>query len=91
MASREKATLLLARQLFRMSVVDGAVSADRVAGVLAYVEKHRDDIAAKVIADVRVYIDHLDAEQVLRFAQYYFDGPAARDFGDGRWGEPANS
>ena len=58
---------------------------------VAYVEKHRHDIAAKVIADVRVDIDHLDAEQVLRFAQYYFDGPAARDFGDGRWGEPANS
>ena len=41
MASHAKAAQQLARQLFKMSVVDGAVSAGRVAGVLAYVEKHR--------------------------------------------------
>ncbi|HMD60387.1 MAG TPA: F0F1 ATP synthase subunit delta [Opitutaceae bacterium] len=41
MASYAKAAQQLARQLFRLSVVDGAVSAERVAGVLAYVEKHR--------------------------------------------------
>jgi F-type H+-transporting ATPase subunit delta len=41
MASHAKAAQQLARQLFKMSVVDGAVSAERVAGVLAYVEKHR--------------------------------------------------
>jgi hypothetical protein len=58
---------------------------------VAYVEKHRQDVAAKVIADVRVDIDHLDDEQVLRLAQYYFDGPPVRDFGDGRWGEAAKS
>ena len=31
----------LARQLFKLSFADGAISADRVAGVLAYVEKHQ--------------------------------------------------
>jgi F-type H+-transporting ATPase subunit delta len=40
MASNAKAAQKLARQLFAMSVVDGAVSADRVSGVLAYVEIH---------------------------------------------------
>jgi hypothetical protein len=55
---------------------------------VAYAEKHRKDVAAKVLADVRVDIDHLDDEQVLRLAQYYFMAPPARDFADGRWGEP---
>jgi hypothetical protein len=55
---------------------------------VAYVERHRKDLAARVVADVRVDIDHLDGEQILRLAQYYFTGPPLRDFGDGRWGEP---
>lgn len=57
---------------------------------VAYAEKHRKDVAAKIVADVRVDIDHLDDDQVLRLAQYYFDGPALRDFADGRWGEPTS-
>ncbi len=40
MASHAKAAQQLARQLFKMSVVGGAVSADRVGGVLAYLEKN---------------------------------------------------
>lgn len=55
---------------------------------LAYVERHRRDVAAKVVADVRVDLDHLDDEQVLGLAQRYFDGPPMRDVGEGRWGEP---
>lgn len=35
-----KQTKLLAKQLFKLSVVDGEVSADRVAGVLGWIEKH---------------------------------------------------
>lgn len=58
---------------------------------VAYVEKHRPDVAAKVAADVRVDIDHLDDTQVLRIAQYYFGGPPVRDFGDARWGQPKDS
>jgi F-type H+-transporting ATPase subunit delta len=40
MASHAKISQQLARQLFKMSVVDGAVSAERVGGVLEFVEKH---------------------------------------------------
>ena len=36
----DKQTKLLAKQLFKLSVVDGEVSADRVAGVLGWIEKH---------------------------------------------------
>jgi hypothetical protein len=56
---------------------------------VAYVEKHRSDVAAKIVADVRVDLDHLNDEQLLELAQHYFAGPPLRDFGDGRWGEPA--
>lgn len=41
MASGKKQVQLLARQFFKLSVVDGALSAARVAGVLEYVEQHR--------------------------------------------------
>jgi F-type H+-transporting ATPase subunit delta len=40
MASHAKAAQQLARQLFQLSVVDGAVSTERVGGVLEYVERH---------------------------------------------------
>jgi hypothetical protein len=53
---------------------------------VAYVEKHRPDVAAKVVADLRVDIDHLDDRQVLRLAQHYFGAPLLRDSGDGRRG-----
>ncbi len=36
----DKKTKLLARQLFKLSVVDDQVSAEQVSGVLAWVEKH---------------------------------------------------
>ncbi len=38
--SAQKQAQRLARQLFRLSVVDGELSAERVGGVLEYVEKH---------------------------------------------------
>jgi F-type H+-transporting ATPase subunit delta len=41
MASHAKVAQQFARQLFSISMVDGAVSADRVTGVLEYVEKHQ--------------------------------------------------
>jgi F-type H+-transporting ATPase subunit delta len=41
MASGKKQVQQLARQLFKLSVVDGAVNAGQVAAALAYVEKHR--------------------------------------------------
>jgi F-type H+-transporting ATPase subunit delta len=41
MAAHAKKAQQFARQLFKMSVVNGAVSPDRVAGVLQYIEKHK--------------------------------------------------
>ena len=41
-----------------------------------YVQKHHPDVAAKVVADVRVDIEHLDERQVLALAQVYFDAAA---------------
>jgi len=39
---------------------------------VSYVEKHRPDVAAKLVADVRVDIDHIDHRQLLRLAEAYF-------------------
>ena len=52
MASGKKQVQQLARQFFKLSVVDGAVSTDRVAGVLEYIEKHRP---ANAMAVLRAY------------------------------------
>lgn len=41
MASGKKHVQQLARQLFKMSMTDGVLSAERVTGVLEYIEKHR--------------------------------------------------
>jgi hypothetical protein len=46
---------------------------------VTYVESHRKDVAAKIVADLRVDIDHLDDAQVLRIAQDFFDLPSFRD------------
>ncbi len=48
---------------------------------VTYVEKHRKDVAAKIIADLRVDIDHLDDAQVLRLAQYMIGVPPLREPG----------
>ena len=53
MASGKKQTQQLARQLFHLSVVDGAVSSERVAGVLEYVEKHRPPHVTAVLQAYR--------------------------------------
>ena len=52
MASGKKQIQLLARQFFKLSVVEGALSADCVAGVLAYIEKHRP---ANTLAVLKAY------------------------------------
>jgi F-type H+-transporting ATPase subunit delta len=41
MASGKKQIQQLARQFFKISMVNGVLSADQVAGVLQYIEKHR--------------------------------------------------
>ncbi|PAW61215.1 MAG: hypothetical protein B9S34_16430 [Opitutia bacterium Tous-C1TDCM] len=49
MASAKKQVLELARQFFKLSLVDGRLSDDRVAGVLQYIEKHRPVQAVAVL------------------------------------------
>jgi hypothetical protein len=55
---------------------------------VAYVEKHRADVAARIVAEVRVDIEALTGDQVLRLAQQHLGTAPLRDAGDGRWGEP---
>lgn len=62
MASGNKQIQQLARQFFKLSVVDGALSADRVAGVLQYIEKHRP---AGSVAILKAY-QRLVAAEVAR-------------------------
>jgi F-type H+-transporting ATPase subunit delta len=52
MASGKKQIQLLSRQFFKLSLVEGALSADRVAGVLEYIEKHRP---ANTLAVLKAY------------------------------------
>jgi hypothetical protein len=49
---------------------------------VTYVEKHRPDVAAKLVADVRTDIDHIDDRQILRLAQVYFGEARNRSLGD---------
>ena len=62
MASGIKQVQQLARQFFKLSVIDGKLSADRVAGVLEYIEKHRP---AHTIAVLKAY-QRLIAAEVAR-------------------------
>ena len=41
MAAPARKAQLFARSLFKLSLVDGVVSAERVSGVLEYIEKHQ--------------------------------------------------
>jgi F-type H+-transporting ATPase subunit delta len=59
MASGKKQVERLARELFKLSVVDGAVSAERVSGVLAYLEQHHPLHAAAIL---RIYHRFVAAE-----------------------------
>lgn len=62
MASGKKQIQQLAKQFFKLSVVDGALSSERVAGVLEYIEKHRP---AHTLAVIRAY-QRLVAAEVAR-------------------------
>ncbi|HEY9250644.1 MAG TPA: hypothetical protein VIO38_16000, partial [Rariglobus sp.] len=54
----------LARQLFKLSFVDGRLSAEQVAGILAYVEKNH---AVNAVAILKAY-QRLVAAEVARGA-----------------------
>lgn len=62
MASGKKQIQQLARQFLKLSIVNGELSAERVAGVLAYVEKHRPPHA---LGALKVY-QRLVAAEVAR-------------------------
>ena len=62
MAAAAKQVQQLARQLFKLSLVEGALSAERVSGVLQYIEKHRP---ANTLAVLKVY-QRLVAAEVAR-------------------------
>ena len=62
MASGKKQIQQLARQFFKLSIVSGELAADRVAGVLQYIEKHRPP---QMLAVVKAY-QRLVAAQVAR-------------------------
>lgn len=72
MASGKKQVQQLARQLFKMSVVDGALSPERVSGVLEYVEKHRP---RNLVAVLRAYQRLVTAEVARSRAVVEHAGP----------------
>ena len=74
MASGKKQVQLLARQFFKLSIADGALSADRVAGVLAYAEKHRP---ANTLAVLKAYRRLVAAEFARGQAVVEHAGPVA--------------
>ncbi|MEO6875560.1 MAG: F0F1 ATP synthase subunit delta [Opitutaceae bacterium] len=59
MASAKKQISSLARQFFKLSLVNGVLSAEQVGGVLAYVEKHRP---AHSLAVLKIYQRLIAAE-----------------------------
>jgi hypothetical protein len=56
--------------------------------LVAWLEKHMSDVAAKLVADVRANLSALTDEQILRMAQTYFGEPPARDHADSQRGAP---
>ena len=72
MASRSKQVQQSARQFLKMSIVDGAVSADRVAGVLQYIEKHRPSDSVAVL---KAYQRLIASELARREARIEHAGP----------------
>jgi F-type H+-transporting ATPase subunit delta len=62
MASGKKQVQQLARQLFKLSVENGEVMPQRVAGVLEYIEKHRP---ARTVAVLKAY-QRLVAGEIAR-------------------------
>lgn len=59
MASGKKQIQQLARQFFQLSIASGELSADRVAGVLQYIEKHKP---ANSVAVLKAYRRLVTAE-----------------------------
>jgi hypothetical protein len=54
--------------------------------LVAYIEKHRRELADRILADVRADIDDLTDEQLLRLGQHIAGIDPLRDHGDSRRG-----
>ncbi|MBA4138744.1 MAG: hypothetical protein C0518_15670 [Opitutus sp.] len=65
-----KQTKLLAKQLFKLSVVDGTVSPEQVAGVLGWIEKHqpRQSLALLKAYHHRIQIELAKSQAVVEHA-----------------------
>jgi F-type H+-transporting ATPase subunit delta len=76
----DKKTKLLARQLFKLSVVDGQVSADQVSGVLGWVEKHspRQSLALLQIYHRLIATELARSQALVSHAGPLADGVLAR-------------
>jgi F-type H+-transporting ATPase subunit delta len=74
MASRSKQIQQSARQFLKLSIIDGAVSPDRVAGVLEYIEKHRP---ANSLAILKAYQRLISSEIARSEARIEHAGPAS--------------
>ncbi len=73
MASANKQINQLAKQLYKLSLENGALSADRVSGVLAYIQKHRP---AHSLAVLKAYQRLVAAEVARGQAVIEHAGPA---------------
>ena len=74
MASGKKQITQLAQKLFKLSFADGRLSEERVAGVLAYVEKHPP---AKPVAVLRAYNRLIAVEVAKGQAVIEHSGPVS--------------
>jgi F-type H+-transporting ATPase subunit delta len=74
MASGKKQINQLARQLFKLSFVNGSLSGERVGGVLAYLEKHAP---AKPLAVLIAYRRLIAAEAAKGVAVVEHAGPVS--------------
>ena len=65
-----KQTKLLAKQLFKLSVVNGAVSPEQVAGVLGWIEKHqpRQSLALLKAYHHRIALELAKSQAVVEHA-----------------------
>lgn len=67
-----------AREILVLGHGKGKVNASHL--WVSYVEKHRKDVAAKLVAEVRVDIDELTDAQVVGLARDFFASPAHARF-----------
>lgn len=70
----DKQTKLLAKQLFKLSVVNGVVSPEQVAGVLGWVEQHAP---RRSVALLKAYHHRIAAELAKSHAAVEHAGPVS--------------